>query len=155
MGFCISLFLLFSSGEFDTTDIITSYQNSIGVKISSLIENISNLLVKLLHHNLLPLFQHTKYLKRALLSKLNHNHNHSLLKNLNYNEIDLVLFFRDPLGASGNEPDVSEMCKLCDIHNIPIATNVATAEVLIMGVDRGDLAWREIVNPKANSGVIK
>lgn len=65
-----------------------------------------------------------------------------------YNEIDLVLFFRDPLGASGNEPDVSEMCKLCDIHNIPIATNVATAEVLIKGLERGDLDWRNIANPK-------
>jgi len=65
-----------------------------------------------------------------------------------YNEIDLVLFFRDPLNTMDNEPDVSEMCKLCDIHNIPIATNVATAEVLIKGLERGDLDWRNIANPK-------
>ena len=65
-----------------------------------------------------------------------------------YNEIDLVLFFRDPLSTDGYEPDVSAMCKLCDIHNIPIATNVATAEVLIKGLERGDLDWRNIANPK-------
>ncbi len=65
-----------------------------------------------------------------------------------YNEIDLVLFFRDPLTADKHEPDVSTMVRLCDMHNIPIATNVATAEVLIHGVERGDLDWRDIVNPK-------
>ena len=67
-----------------------------------------------------------------------------------YNEIDLVLFFRDPLSPRADEPDVSEICKLCDIHNIPIATNVATAEVLIKGLERGDLDWRNIVNPKVD-----
>ena len=65
-----------------------------------------------------------------------------------YNEIDLVLFFRDPLTAEAYEPDVSNLLRLCDMHNIPIATNLATAEVLIHGLDRGDLDWRDIVNPK-------
>ncbi len=65
-----------------------------------------------------------------------------------YNEIDLVLFFRDPLTSGENEPDVAALVRLCDIHSIPIATNVATAEVLIHGVERGDFAWRDIVNPK-------
>lgn len=64
-----------------------------------------------------------------------------------YNEIDLVLLFRDPLTASPNEPDIS-LLRLCDIHNVPIATNVATAEVLIHGLERGDIDWRDIVNPK-------
>ena len=72
-----------------------------------------------------------------------------------YDEIDLVLFFRDPLTVQMHEPDVSSILKLADIHNVPLATNVATAEVLIMGVERGDLAWREIVNPKANAGIDK
>ena len=72
-----------------------------------------------------------------------------------YDEIDLVLFFRDPLTAQTHEPDVLSILKLADMHNIPVATNVATAEVLIMGVERGDLAWREIVNPKANTGIDK
>lgn len=65
-----------------------------------------------------------------------------------YNEIDLLLFFRDPLTAQEYEPDIQSVLRLCDMHNIPAATNVATAEVLIHGLDRGDLAWRDIVNPK-------
>lgn len=65
-----------------------------------------------------------------------------------YNEIDLVLFFRDPLTSEGYEPDVSSILRLCDMHNVPIATNVATAEVLVRGLERGDLDWRDIVNPK-------
>ena len=65
-----------------------------------------------------------------------------------YNEIDLVLFFRDPLTQRPEEPEVSSLFKLCDIHNIPLATNIATAEVLVRGLDRGDLDWRDIVNPK-------
>ena len=65
-----------------------------------------------------------------------------------YNEIDLVLFFRDPLTAQPHEPDVNALLRLCDVHNVPLATNIATAEVLIHGLERGDLAWRDIVNPK-------
>lgn len=65
-----------------------------------------------------------------------------------YNEIDLVIFFRNPLDAESYEPDVFSLLRLCDMHNIPIATNLATAEVLIHGLERGDLDWRDIVNPK-------
>ena len=65
-----------------------------------------------------------------------------------YNEIDLVLFFRDPLNSESYEPDVFSLLRLCDMHNIPIATNLATAEILIHGLERGDLDWRDIVNPK-------
>ena len=61
-----------------------------------------------------------------------------------YNEIDLVLLFRDPLTSGPAEPDLS-LLRLCDIHSIPIATNVATAEVLIHGLERGDMGWRDIV----------
>lgn len=65
-----------------------------------------------------------------------------------YNEIDLVLFFRDPLTSQPHEPDVSALFRLCDVHTIPLATNIATAEVLIQGLERGDFGWRDIVNPK-------
>ena len=68
---------------------------------------------------------------------------------VSYNEIDLVLFFRDPMSNSQYEPDVHVLARLGDMHNIPIATNAATAEMLILGLDRGDLDWRKIVNPKA------
>ncbi|MBE7024719.1 MAG: methylglyoxal synthase [Ruminococcaceae bacterium] len=62
-----------------------------------------------------------------------------------YNEIDLVLFFEDPLTAMPYEPDVSTIVRLCDVHTIPIATNMATAEVLVLGLSRGDLDWRNLV----------
>ena len=65
-----------------------------------------------------------------------------------YNEIDMVIFLRDPLSSNSREPDVNSLLKVCDVHNIPIATNIATAEMLILGLDRGDLSWRDIVNPK-------
>jgi Methylglyoxal synthase len=62
-----------------------------------------------------------------------------------FNEIDLLLFFRDPIQPAGYEPSEADLLRLCDVHNIPIATNVATAEVLIHGLERGDLDWRYIV----------
>ena len=62
-------------------------------------------------------------------------------------EIDLVLLFRDPLNPKPSEPDERVLLNLCDVHNIPVATNIATAEVLIHGLERGDLDWREIVHP--------
>ena len=62
-----------------------------------------------------------------------------------YNEIDVVLFFRDPISPKNTEPDLLSVIRLCDMYNVPIATNVATAEVLILGLARGDLDWREYV----------
>lgn len=61
------------------------------------------------------------------------------------NEIDMVLFFRDPLTAKAHEPNEMNLLRLCDVHNIPIATNIATGEMLIHGLERGDLDWRAIV----------
>lgn len=63
-------------------------------------------------------------------------------------EIDLLLFFRDPMTAKANEPNDMDMLRLCDTRNIPVATNIATAEVLIHGLERGDLDWRNVVNPR-------
>ena len=61
------------------------------------------------------------------------------------NEIDMVLFFRDPLTVKEHEPNEMALLRLCDVHNIPIATNIATGEMLIHGLERGDLDWRSIV----------
>ena len=63
---------------------------------------------------------------------------------IEHNEIDLVIFLRDPLSQKSHEPDVNSVVRLCDIHNIPLATNLATAELLIKSLDRGDLEWREM-----------
>ncbi len=63
-------------------------------------------------------------------------------------EIDLLLVFRDPLNPKPGEPNETNLLRLCDVHNIPVATNIATAEALIHSLERGDLDWRDIVNPK-------
>jgi methylglyoxal synthase len=61
------------------------------------------------------------------------------------NEIDMVLFFRNPMSKHLNEPNEDDLMRLCDVHNIPFATNIATAEVLIHGLERGDMDWRDII----------
>ena len=68
-----------------------------------------------------------------------------LAARISCNEIDLLLFFRDPLTAKPNEPNDMNLLRLCDMYNIPVATNIATAEVLIHGLERGDLDWRNIL----------
>lgn len=70
-----------------------------------------------------------------------------------YNKIDLVIFLRDPLTAQPHEPDVNALLRLCDVHNIPLATNMATAEALIRALDRGDLDWRLVVNPPSGNDI--
>ncbi|MDO5415727.1 MAG: methylglyoxal synthase [Lachnospiraceae bacterium] len=67
-----------------------------------------------------------------------------LAAQIEHNEIDLVIFLRDPLSAKSHEPDVDKVVRLCDTYNIPLATNLATAELLIKALDRGDLEWREM-----------
>lgn len=62
---------------------------------------------------------------------------------IEHNEIDLLIFLRDPQAPKPHEPDVNNVIRLCDIHNIPLATNLATAELLVKSLDRGDLEWRE------------
>src|SRR5574344_1842459 len=56
--------------------------------------------------------------------------------------MDLVIFFYNPSMIDPKEPDVFEITRCCDQYNIPVATNIATAESLILGLDRGDLDWR-------------
>ena len=62
------------------------------------------------------------------------------------NEIDLLLFFRDPMSAVDFSSDHASLLRLCDVHNIPVATNIATAEALIHALERGDLDWRDLVH---------
>ncbi|HAQ07718.1 MAG TPA: methylglyoxal synthase [Bacillus bacterium] len=64
------------------------------------------------------------------------------------NLMDAIFFFRDPLTAQPHEPDVTALVRLCDVYSIPLATNMGTAEILIRGIERGDLDWRNIVKEK-------
>ena len=63
-----------------------------------------------------------------------------------YNKVDLVIFLRDPLTQRPYNTDDNPIFRLSDAHNIPIASNLATAEALILALERGDLDWRNIVN---------
>ena len=65
-----------------------------------------------------------------------------------YNELEMVLFFADSSQSADAYREVYEIGRLCDMHNVPFATNVATAEMLILGLREGYLDWRDIVNPK-------
>ena len=60
------------------------------------------------------------------------------------NEMDFIIFLRDPLMAQPHEPDIIALLRLCDVQGIPVATNIATAEILVNALDRGDFAWREL-----------
>ena len=60
------------------------------------------------------------------------------------NELDLIIFLREPVSPRSHEPDVNNVVRLCDMHNIPLATNLATAELLVRALDRGELDWREM-----------
>lgn len=61
------------------------------------------------------------------------------------NEMDMVIFFRDPLTAQPHEPDITALMRLCDVYQIPLATNLAASEIFLHGLERGDFKWREIV----------
>jgi methylglyoxal synthase len=61
------------------------------------------------------------------------------------NKMDLVLFFKDPLTSQPHEPDITALIRLCDVYSIPLATNMATAEILLSGLKRGEFKWRDIV----------
>lgn len=83
---------------------------------------------------------------------------------ISYNEIDCLLYFRDTMpdnptendsiaDYAAQEPhyyDANDLIRLCDIRNIPVATNIATAEILIRAIENGDLDWRNYVNAKTS-----
>jgi methylglyoxal synthase len=66
-----------------------------------------------------------------------------LASRASYNEVDAVIYLRDPQDRSYDLPN--SLLKACDTNIIPLATNLATAELLVLALDRGDLDWRELV----------
>ena len=79
----------------------------------------------------------------------NHGGGQQVGARIAYNELDMVLCFDDP-NTKEPSPDIIYISRLCDKNNIPYASNIATAEMLVLGLPRGDLDWREVVNPKSN-----
>lgn len=80
-----------------------------------------------------------------------HGGSQQITSRVSFDEIDLVLMFRDPGTINDESKNRTEMelLRMCDMHNVPIATNIATAEVLVCALDRGDLDWREVFNPRS------
>ncbi len=78
-----------------------------------------------------------------------HGGEEQIASRISLNEIDLLLFFRDTRSVESYNDAESNILRLCDIYNVPFATNIATAEALILALDQGVLDWRELVNPKS------
>lgn len=64
-----------------------------------------------------------------------------------YNEIDAVIYFRTTEVGIVPTDATDNLLRLCDLHNIPVATNIATAEIIVTAIGNGDLNWRDFVNP--------
>ena len=63
--------------------------------------------------------------------------------------IDLVIFLRDPLTSQAHEPDIQALIRLCDVYCVPVATNLASAEIFIKALDRGEFSFREVRKTKS------
>lgn len=59
-------------------------------------------------------------------------------------EIDLIIFLRDPLTSQAHETDIQALIRLCDVYHVPIATNLASAEIFIKALDRGEFSFRDV-----------
>ena len=105
-------------------------------------------------HNLFVTATTAKYISEASGLKIDrlmsgdHGGEEQIASRIAYNEVDILLFFRDTRPESNRAAD-NELLRMCDLYNIPVATNIATAEVIITALDRGDLDWRNIVNPNS------
>ena len=72
-----------------------------------------------------------------------------LTSRISFDEIDLVLYFRNSYKADAYNEVESDLLRVCDLHNVPLATNQATAEALILALEQGVLDWRDLVNPRS------
>ena len=107
-------------------------------------------------HNLCATSITAKYISEATGLEIErlltgeHGGEEQIISRLAYNEIDVLLNFRDTKpGITFNEVE-NELMRMCDMYNVPVATNIATAEVIILALDRGDLDWRETFNPTSD-----
>ena len=109
-------------------------------------------------HNICATSTTGKYVSEATgleIEKLRageHGGQQQITSKISYNEIDVLLYFRStsPTMDPAIEESDYNLLRMCDVHNVPVATNIATAEVLICALERGDLDWREIVNPRSD-----
>ena len=106
-------------------------------------------------HNLCATGTTGKYIEEATGLKVEkmlsgeHGGEQQISSRVAYNEIDILLCFRDTRPDKPYRAEEEELLLACDRYNIPVATNIATAEVLITALDRGDLDWRNFLNPRS------
>lgn len=74
---------------------------------------------------------------------------------ISYNEIDLVFFFRSTDPAKEVSEAEENLLRLCDVYNVPLATNIATAEALVTELEAGNFNWREFINPRSEYNMKK
>lgn len=74
---------------------------------------------------------------------------------ISYNEIDAIFYFRSTDPAKEISEGEANLLRLCDVHNIPVATNIATAEVLVNALHQGQLDWRIFANPRSEHNMKK
>lgn len=74
---------------------------------------------------------------------------------ISYNEIDVVFFFRSTDPAKEVSEAEANLLRLCDVYNVPVATNIATAEALVQALDSGTLDWRNLLNPHSEYNMNK
>ena len=112
-------------------------------------------------HNLCATSITAKYISEATGLEIErlltgeHGGEEQVISRLAYNEIDVLINFRDTRSDSEYSETEHELMRMCDLYNIPVATNIATAEVIITALDRGDLSWREIYNPRSEYNLKK
>lgn len=110
----------------------------------------------LCRHNLCATGITGKYISEATGLKIErllsgaHGGAQQITSRVAYNEIDLLIYFRDTSKDIVFDEEEYNLLRMCDVYNIPFATNIATAEVLVTALESGGLDWREIVNPKSD-----
>lgn len=83
-----------------------------------------------------------------------HGGEQQIASRISYDEIDILFYFRSNTPASenyytGHSSVEQNLLRLCDVHNVLLATNIATAETIVCALDRGDLDYRELINPRS------
>ncbi len=106
-------------------------------------------------HNLCATSITAKYISEATgleierLMTGDHGGEQQIASRIAYDEIDVLLNFRGTNPDSIYDNGGLDLINMCDRHNVPVATNIATAEVIITALERGDLDWRNFINPKS------
>ena len=112
-------------------------------------------------HNLCATGTTAKYISEATGLKIErllsgeHGGEEQIASRIAYNEIDVLLYFRDTNPKNIFNEVENNLLRMCDQYNIPVATNIATAEVVVCALGRGDLDWRDILNPRSDYNLSK